>query len=1589
MSHESETRSSLARFFDSFFQERNIRWMLGLGLLLLLGSSMMLVKNQWEAYSPFWKYLVLIAYTTAIFLWGEFSYFRLGLRKTGTVLQSLTVLLLPLSFAALRWVRPEGDFTLSLIAGQVGLLFLLALNFVVASVAATRIFAHFLRRTQPTFVAAYLVLCLAGALLPLMSGAASYVAVAVLWGVFTIGAVKVSRHVFWLAEEYHWPRVCGFFPILLLGTQFATLFAFNVAPQIPSQWMGLACALIAVPVMLTADAILAVYQQRTGDLVRPLPWSLILPTAAGLVLCATGIALAATGWPTPYALVPTAALVAALMGVTASRTRNPAFVWGMLFSILLAYNFSPVFFMDAVNWLRDAGAGAVREPRLPFAFYGLTYLPLLGAAIGAQRWMSRRQLDVFAVPTRRFIVGLSAVLLAASLSHAKAMFPVGLAMTAGFVLQAVLFGDRRLLAGSVVGWITAAVGLTPFLEGVLELTVPADMFFLSLGGASLLLLWPGGLLDRRRAFSTRHPNTGEAVNFPLHRWVSLSLSLWLPLFWLQQFVLQPSAAVCWPSGLLLVMLLAIHGGIWVKSGIGDVAIVFAGLVGVSHAFRWNVPVEMIHSAVALILAAMWCVAPRLRRNPDSRFAQGYGGPIFRVSLAGLAILLTFNTLTFFVQASGAATFSLDWIPALIVLIWAFDAARRIPHAIFSTAGCVGVLSFASCLWMTYAPIDIAGHWLPAFWGAIGLAAVPIGVGFGSGTEMSQADADRRGRCAVFRPIFLSSVVLLLAVGGMSLFVFTTPLRVAGGIAAAGLLLLAVLRSEPLVSRFAIVVANWQVVSLVVQWFTPANASIFSLTFNDQLACCLPVAAVGALSLFGSLLLRENGSRVEILLQVHRGLLRLMIALSMFVSLFAIGGVLDAAHVISALIAFSVWFLFELLRGVAKNSVERVWLALGIAALGVGYFVLIGVLHLVSGASMYLALGAGMALCGIGRFVERKPSGAVVSEPFQVIGTALPMLTAGLGLVRHVMLADPEWLGVNSLALLGSAAFYFWRGIDRKQNVFLVLSAAILNIGLALLWRELEFSDPQFFMIPIGISILWLVQVLKREIPAKLHDPLRYLGALVILVSPVFHIVAGSWIHLVTLMVASIVVTLIAIGLRIRAITYTGTAFLVADVVAMVVRGSIDHPMLLWVVGILAGAGVIALAAYCEKHREVENPERMLHQLIIDMEEELDSVRNSVAETIADEIQMGKQVRKALAESDEWMDRATTALERHDEEKSKAALEQKIRADQRVETLQAEYEEQKKQTADLQRAVTDLEDKIRQARRKRTLLVARLARAESVRKIDRALDTTTSRSAFAQFARLEQRVERTEAVSEAHDRMQGRDTDAEELERQFEDDERRQRVERELEELKQRVAETRELLIDAEKGDAAAVNRLLDRHRESLRRMVGFRMDRKIANRLDASDVVQDVLLEANRRLRDYLRDPKLPFHLWLRQLARDRVIDMHRRHRGARRRSVDREQQPAAAYGDRSSIDLAGMLRDPELTPAAATIRQELQRRFFEAMEGLSDDDREVLLMRHQEHLSNSDVAAALGMSAPAAGMRYLRALRRLREVLGEESSLG
>jgi RNA polymerase sigma-70 factor (ECF subfamily) len=168
----------------------------------------------------------------------------------------------------------------------------------------------------------------------------------------------------------------------------------------------------------------------------------------------------------------------------------------------------------------------------------------------------------------------------------------------------------------------------------------------------------------------------------------------------------------------------------------------------------------------------------------------------------------------------------------------------------------------------------------------------------------------------------------------------------------------------------------------------------------------------------------------------------------------------------------------------------------------------------------------------------------------------------------------------------------------------------------------------------------------------------------------------------------------------------------------------------------------------------------------------------------------------------------------------------------------------------------------------------------------------------------------------------------------------------------------------------------------------MRLDRRIRQRVDASDIVQDVLIDANRRIQDYLNDPRMPFHLWLRHMARDRVIDAHRRHRANAKRSVDREQAMVAQGNiDHSTVELIAQLCDARLTPAAAATMHELQTRFEAAIAQLGEQDQEIVLMRHFEHLSNQEVAQALSLTEPAASMRYLRAMRRLRTLLADEAA--
>lgn len=1198
MSSPLESRSALLQFLDSFFQERNIKWMLGIGMGILLGSSLMLVTSHWDDYTPFWKFLVMIVYTAGVFAAGEACLWRLGLKKTGTVLLALTVLLLPITFLGLRWLGPPGGYSLAALAGQVGLLALLGLDFAFGLFAARRAFNHFLCMPQRTFLASYLTLCVAGAVVPGLP-VLWWPAVAIfLWAVFTAGIVKVNRHVFWLSEEHRLPRIFGFFPIALLGGQFIVLFAVNLVSHIPLQWMGLLCVLVAMPVLLTANAVARVFQQRTGNLVRPWPWSIVLPIIVGLVLTATGICLAMTGWPRPYALVPTAALAAVLMAVTAHRTRNSAFVWAMLGGLLLAYNFSPVFFQEFARAAAQHGATAVHEDRLPFAFYGLTYLPVLAGLMIAGRLAARAGQELFAGPIRRFSIGLALLLLAVSLSHVKAVFPVGLVMTGVFAAQTYAFRDRRLMTGSIAGWITAAAGFTPFVERVFGLSLSREMPFLSFVFAAAVLLFPGRLFDRLSA--SLSPSTNRKA-----RWTRLAqtpcqgTSLWLTLamggVWLVHFGLSGPNASYRLSGALVGLLMLVHALVWLKPGIGGAAVVFGGLYLLIQAHFLGATAAALASAGTCILFGLWVLAVGLTKAPDARISRAFCWPAYGVSLSGLTLLLVLYYLPQLAVATFASGVEVPWIAATVTVVWAFSAARRVPHGLLTWLGCLGVLGLVgSTLAATFGTAAV-WEWLPAAWAATALATVPVAAVLRrrldaklAGPHASSPDSKEVSALrAMALPVNGFVLILLTSVAPLSLFVFTTPIRIAGGLATLGLLLSGSLRRQGAIWQYALILLNWQLICGVVQVFAPQMGWILGVSWSEYAWAALPVATAAAASLtLFQLLWRQTTPGVVGPREAHCVVLRILIALSLVASLQLLQFGMSLAHGVMALATFTVVVFGELRAAYRDRREARVWLAEMLVVAAIAYFRAFGVFTFGLGLSMILALTVGLVLWSIGQVAARRPDTGVFARPLTLTGMLLPLVSVGIGMVRHVSVPHPEWLGMNSLALLIAAAFYFWRGLEERDKRLSVLSAIILNVSLTLLWREIEWWDPQCFMIPLGISILWLVQLLKNEIPAKMHDPIRYLGALVILVSPTFHIVGGSWIHLLTLMLASVGVVLVAMGLRVRALMYTGTAFLLADLVAMVVRGSVDHPTVLWMAGIAVGAGVIILAAICENHREL-------------------------------------------------------------------------------------------------------------------------------------------------------------------------------------------------------------------------------------------------------------------------------------------------------------------------------------------------------------------------------------------------------------------
>jgi RNA polymerase sigma-70 factor (ECF subfamily) len=184
-------------------------------------------------------------------------------------------------------------------------------------------------------------------------------------------------------------------------------------------------------------------------------------------------------------------------------------------------------------------------------------------------------------------------------------------------------------------------------------------------------------------------------------------------------------------------------------------------------------------------------------------------------------------------------------------------------------------------------------------------------------------------------------------------------------------------------------------------------------------------------------------------------------------------------------------------------------------------------------------------------------------------------------------------------------------------------------------------------------------------------------------------------------------------------------------------------------------------------------------------------------------------------------------------------------------------------------------------------------------------------------------------------------------------------------------------------DQQALAELFTLYRERLRRLVRLRLDRRLQGRVDSSDVLQDAYLDLARRLSEYAANPALPFYLWMRLLTGQRLLALHRHHLGTQMRDAAQEVSLyQGALPQASSASLAAQLLGRITTASQAAVRAEMQLRLQEILNGMDPLDREVLVLRHFEELSNTETAQVLGLQKAAASNRYIRALKRLKDIL-------
>lgn len=1245
---ESTPHSFAERFLSSFLHERNIRWLLVVGAAIVFGSSLMLVTKAWPDWSPVLKYLSILGYTAAAFVFAELGRRRLKLQATYKVLYALTLLLLPTCFMSLMWLSAGTSTQQTLQTIEVIGLLLPATGFL--WIASRQILDHLLNGRQSTFLNAYRLLCVAGVSPACSSEVGAFTFLLCCWAVFTVGVIKVNRHTFWLAEEHRLPRVFGFLPILMLGLQFLILTGTRAVSALPPQWIGFSCVLVAFTILMTSRTVACVFRQRTGNLVQRLPWTVVVPLISGVALTVLGVGLSLTGFSpvgqTTYSVIPTAAIASILMWMMAKDFRSSGFVWISLVLAAISYQCSPTLFADVVQAVKAGAASAIREDRLPVAFYGLTYLPFLAAvAAGCRRFELKGDL-VFSHPMKQFATWLSGVLFAVSLTHIKAAFLVGIVDVPVFLCLAIAFRDRRYIIPSILALVIAVANSIPALASMGLVTFSATSVPAVLAALALLMTStrvPDQILNRiplKRRSIRQSPDGGavcaetrsllmnqaDGTDRNMFQLIGCLLAVLMSFHWSAISALTFHQALTATQILQYALLLAalllytlrnpryLSGlGFWTMVSVGG----FRYLFGLNLSWLPLLNCVTIASVGTSLLAYAGLrfsgLLPSGRQFADVRFRRiadsaDKSGSLQKSVIAGTSaqrakwLLVPLCDLCLLVAACLVTVAHLPLLVLIHASVFSASIAVDLPFStvvavlwlavvalVFRSRVAASATILTLPLWVTAVLISslpaVAPAWLPAVWSAIyGIALLGCQNLSRKDTSVSADDVSPEiqiggGMRSVVAGI---SEAALMAVLFLSCLSFELPLRLAAGIAMVVTTIVDRRQSMNASRR------TWLAIMVNVQVFlfmaalggchgSIANlfrssdpASLISLTF---MTAALSVAAFD----------RMSSNMAAAICRFWTTLIRSGMVVLAGISLG--GHSWSPEHAMLMVAGFVVAFAAEIVQAVRIQREAHVWGGLMIAVTGFAFLAARGLVHFGAGLSQFVLLAISILALIVAKVSESKTNLKIVQRPLYLIGEACPALVACLAVGRELAGLPTRLASGNAMALMLASAIYFQQAMVTRRRRFAVAAITILNVGLMLLWKSMHLNHAEFYLVPLGLSILGFVELLGKSLPRQAHDPMRYAGALTILVSPVFDILDGSWGHIFSLLLLSVVVIMMAIGLRLKSLIYTGSAFLLTDLIVMVIRSREAYPFVPWLCGIAVGVGVIGLAAFCENHRE--------------------------------------------------------------------------------------------------------------------------------------------------------------------------------------------------------------------------------------------------------------------------------------------------------------------------------------------------------------------------------------------------------------------